>query len=57
MKALLILLVAGWLSACATSSSLDDQADEILSPDEQFAQGSPPVPKGIFLKRWLITCR
>ncbi len=48
MKALLILLVAGWLSACATSSSLDDQADEILSPDEQFAQGESARAKGDF---------
>lgn len=48
MKVWGIILVAGLLSACATSTSLDDGADDILSPDEQFEQGEAARAKGDF---------
>lgn len=48
MKVLMMVLLAGWLTACATSTSLDDEADEILTPDEQFEQGESARAKGDF---------
>lgn len=48
MKALVMILLTVWLCGCATSTSQENEADEILSPEEQFEQGESARAKGDF---------